>query len=136
MKGECAPCWPPKPGDAVYFYTPAGIQSRVLREVSQGLVWKNYILEDGRFLQDLDFVMCPEVESMRHPATVTLTELRQAESHIRAKLDVGQSVTSEPAIWAEFLQYVTFEQQKTRAPEDAELQANLPEIREDPQRIM
>lgn len=70
------------------------------------------------------------------PATVTEAELRQAESHIRPKLDVGESLTSDPAIWAEFLQYKTFGDQKTRLKEVVDLERDLPEIPEESPKIM
>lgn len=132
MKGESAPCWPPKLGDKVYFHTLEGIQCGVLREVRQGLLWKNYILDDGRFLQDHDFVMCPEFAPWRDPATVTEAELNQVESRIKPKLDAGESMISDPETWAEFLQLVVFQHQKTRSHEDPEPEPDSSDTREDP----
>src|SRR5260370_37792996 len=81
--------WPPPMGSTVYYKTPLGIQGGVLLQVRQGLVWPDYIFEDGRIVPESELVMCPAPTPWRDQTTVSEAEREAWAERIRVKLDSG-----------------------------------------------
>ena len=40
--------WPPEEGQIITFKSLSGVKKGILKEVKWGLVWRDFILEDGR----------------------------------------------------------------------------------------
>ena len=98
--------WPPPTGSMIYFETPFGVQSAVLKQIRQGLVWVDYIMEDGRIVPESKLTMCPTPTPRRDPDTVSLEERKEWADRIRAKLNRGVDIQQDPAAWQEFCHYL------------------------------
>lgn len=100
--------WPPRKGDKIYFQAGPGIQAGVLRETRQGLVWLDYILEDGSVAPERDLVMCPVPTPWRDPSTVSEAERKACIARVKVVLDAGLNLMKVPDAWADFLQYCMY----------------------------
>lgn len=97
--------WPPRKGEILYFETDSGIQAGVFREVRQGLVWVDYLLEDGRIIAEHRLVMCPTPTPWRDPGTVTEEERKRSVECVRTRVEAGVDPRRDPDLWADLLQY-------------------------------
>jgi hypothetical protein len=100
--------WPPRKGDIVYFQTGFGIEGGVLREIRQGLVWVDYILDDGQVVPEHHLVMRPAAATWRDPDTVTETERLACVARIKATHEAGLNLKEDPDAWADFLQFFMY----------------------------
>ena len=66
--------WPPEEGEVVTFKSSTGQKSGVLKEVRWGLVWRDFILEDGRAIPEHRVVGCPESPTWRSADEVSQEE--------------------------------------------------------------
>lgn len=107
--------WPPLKGEKIAFKTDFGVQIGILCEIRQGLVWVDYILEDGRIIPESKLAMCPKETPWRHPNSVSEAERRQWADRIRQKLDDGLNLQKDPVAWEEFCHYVMFALLQVRA---------------------
>lgn len=80
--------WPPRRGDTIYFGTETGVQSGVFSHARAGLVWVDFILENGCIIPEHYCIMCPEPSPWRDPATVTEQEkqewIQRMDAHFKA----------------------------------------------------
>jgi hypothetical protein len=84
------PRWPPRQGDTVYSQADEeGVKSGILQGVRQGLMWVDYIMEDGRIVPEHDLVMCPNPGAWRDPFTVTEEERRRWMESIATRARAG-----------------------------------------------
>src|SRR5438128_2707228 len=81
--------WPPQKGSSICFKTPHGRKSGVLASVRQGLLWTDYLLEDGRIVPEHDLLECPEPSRWRDPREVSEAEVTEWVARIREKLEAG-----------------------------------------------
>jgi hypothetical protein len=101
-----SPRWPPRQGDTVYFQTDEeGVKSGILKGVRQGLVWVDYIMEDGRIVPEHDVVMCPNPGAWRDPDTVTEEERRRWVESMASRVKSGPDLRKNQAVWSDFVHY-------------------------------
>src|SRR5438105_14876464 len=71
--------WPPEEGEVVTFKSSTGQKSGVLKEVRWGLVWRDFILEDGRVIPEQRLVGCHESPTWRSAEQVSQQEREACE---------------------------------------------------------
>ena len=104
--------WPPRKGQTLAFRTDFGIEIGVLRHIQQGITWKDYIMKDGRIIEEGALVMSPELH-WRDPDSVSESELEACAARVRAAHDANPDMDLRqiPHAWADFCQimgYVAF----------------------------
>src|SRR5215831_16955287 len=101
--------WPPQRGQKVTFQTKDGVKEGVLREVLWGLVWRDFLLEDGRVAAEHNVVGCPEPPPWREPETVSAEERKAWERRLIVMAETGLDPHDrEQLFWADLTQYVTY----------------------------
>jgi hypothetical protein len=116
--------WPPESGESVAFNTQDGIKSGILSEVRWGLVWRDFILEDGRVIPEHRIVGCPRPPAWRDPKEVSEEERRACEEQLVAMSEAGLDPHDrEYALWATVTQYLAYTYlrfKKTATPPNTE----------------
>jgi len=101
--------WPPEGGDIVTFQSFGGFSSGVLKEVRWGLVWRDFVLDDGRVIPEHKIVGCPEPPAWRSPDAVSQEEREEAEGRLASMAEDGLDPRSrEQPFWAELNQYLAY----------------------------
>ena len=101
--------WPPGEGETVTFSTAAGQQSGVLQEVRWGLVWRDFILEDGRVIPEHRVLGCPESPTWRTADEVSQEEREAWEERLVSMAEGGVDPRNrEQTFWAELNQYLAY----------------------------
>jgi hypothetical protein len=96
----------------------------ILKEVRVGLVWRDFLLEDGRIVPEHKVIGCPESLVWRDPDTVSPEERRSWEKRLITVAESGIDPRDrEHELWADLTQYLAytylrFEKIKTN-PKDA-----------------
>jgi hypothetical protein len=77
--------WPPQIGRKIAFRTDCGVETGVLRAIRQGLVWRDYVMKDGRIAAESEIVMrpCGPIE-WRDPMLVPEFEVLLSVQRIKA----------------------------------------------------
>jgi hypothetical protein len=101
--------WPPFEGEVVSFNSPAGLKSGVLREVRWGLVWRDFVLEDGRVIPEHRIEGCPESPTWRRADEVSQAEREAWEERLVCLAESGVDPKDrEQTFWAELNQYLAY----------------------------
>ena len=101
--------WPPEEGEIVFYNTSAGPQSGVLQEVRWGLVWRDFVLEDGRVVPEHRVVGCPESPTWRGVDEVSQEEREAWEERLVSMAESGVDPRNrEQTFWAELNQYLAY----------------------------
>jgi hypothetical protein len=101
--------WPPGEGETVTFQSSAGSKSGVLKEVRWGLVWRDFILEDGRVIPEHRVVGCPESPTWRSAEEVSQDERETWEERLVFMAESGVDPRDrEQIFWAELNQYLAY----------------------------
>ena len=101
--------WPPRQGEIVTFSSSAGLKSGALKEVRWGLVWRDFILEDGRVIPEHRVSGCPESPTWRSPDEVSQDEREIWEERLVSMAEGGVDPRNrEQAFWAELNQYLAY----------------------------
>jgi hypothetical protein len=101
--------WPPEEGEIVTFSTSAGPQSGLLREVRWGLVWRDFILEDGRVIPEHRVLGCPEPPTWRSADEISQEEREEWEERLVSMAEGGVDPQNrEQTFWAELNQYLAY----------------------------
>jgi hypothetical protein len=101
--------WPPREGEIVRFSTATGIKTGVLREVRWGLVWRDFILEDGRVIPEHKVAGCPESPTWRSADEVSQEERETWEERLVSMVESGVDPRNrEQTFWAELNQYLAY----------------------------
>ncbi len=101
--------WPPKEGDLITFNSSAGLKSGVLKEVRWGLVWRDFILEDGRVIPEHKVLGCPESPTWRSPEEISQDEREIWEERLVSMAEGGVDPRNrEQTFWAELNQYLAY----------------------------
>ena len=101
--------WPPEEGEIITFNSSAGPKSGVLREVRWGLVWRDFILEDGRVIPEHKVLGCPEAPTWRSADEVSQDEREVWEERLVSMAESGVDPRNrEQAFWAELNQYLAY----------------------------
>jgi len=115
--------WPPEKGQKISFATKEGVKEGILKEVRWGLVWRDFLLEDGRLVPEHKIVGCPEPPFWREPDSVSADERRAWEQRLIAMAEAGMDPRNrQQAFWADLTHYLAYTYlrfRKIRKPPDA-----------------
>lgn len=101
--------WPPAVGELVSFTTSSGVQHGVLKELRWGLVWRDFVLEDGRVIAEQKVVGAPEAPVWREPKEVSQQEQQAWEEQLVVMSQSGLDPHDrESPFWAALTQYLAF----------------------------
>jgi hypothetical protein len=101
--------WPPVDGEIITFKSATDLKSGVLREVRWGLVWRDFILEDGRVIPEHKVLGCPEPSVWRNADEVSQEEREAWEERLVAMAEGGIDPRDrEQSFWAELNQYLAY----------------------------
>jgi hypothetical protein len=101
--------WPPEEGAIVEFGSSDGPKSGVLKEVRWGLVWRDFILEDGRVIPEHRILGCPESPTWRSADEVSQDEREAWEERLISMAESGVDPRNrEQTFWAELNQYLAY----------------------------
>ena len=101
--------WPPKEGQIITFQSTDGVATGVVEGVRWGLVWRDFILDDGRVIPEHKIEGHPEPPVWRKPDEVTQEERESCERHLVSMADAGFDPRErEQCFWAELNQYLAY----------------------------
>lgn len=101
--------WPPEQGQVITFNSADSLRSGVLREVRWGLVWRDFILDDGRVIAEHKVLGCPEPPAWRNADEVSQDEREAWEERLVSMAAGGVDPRDrEQAFWAELNQYLAY----------------------------
>ena len=117
--------WPPEEGQIISFRSSSGSGTPVLREVRWGLVWRDFILEDGRVIPEHRISGCPHPQVWRKIDEVSDSEREDCEERLLSMAGSGMDPHQrDQPFWAELNQYLAYTylryKQAERKVEDTE----------------
>jgi hypothetical protein len=121
---RCGEQWPPQEGQQISFKSGEEWKTGILQEVRWGLVWRDFVLEDGRVIPEIKVEGCPKPQSWRAPADVTRSEREVWEERLAtmaaAGLDPHEREQSFRAELNQYLAYVYLKFKKALHPSGVE----------------
>ena len=117
--------WPPEEGEKISFKSSTGFETALLRKVCWGLVWRDFILEDGRVIPEHRILGCPQPHVWRKINEVTDQEREECEERLLSMAGAGMDPRKrDQPFWAELNQYLAytylrFKQAERNAPDTA-----------------
>ena len=101
--------WPPEEGELVSFKTSTGSETAILKEVHWGLVWRDFILEDGRVIPEHRISGCPQRRVWRKIDEVADNEREECEERLLSMAGCGMDPRKrDQSFWAELNQYLAY----------------------------
>ena len=101
--------WPPEEGTVISFTSSTGAETAVLRQVRWGLVWRDFILEDGRVIPEHKVEGSPQPQVWRNAADVTEEERHECEERLLSMASSGMDPRKRDQLfWAELNQYLAY----------------------------
>jgi hypothetical protein len=101
--------WPPEEGEIISFRSSSGPETAILKEVRRGLVWQDFILEDGRVIPEHRVAGCPQPQVWRKINEVTDLEREQCEERLLSMAGAGMDPRKrDQPFWAELNQYLAY----------------------------
>lgn len=101
--------WPPEEGQSITFKSISGLETGILKGVRWGLVWRDFILEDGRVIPEHKVSGCPEPPVWRKADEVTQDEREAWERRLVSMAEAGLDPRDrEQSFWAELNQYLAY----------------------------
>lgn len=101
--------WPPEVGEIITFKSRGELQSAILQKVRWGLVWRDFILDDGRVIAEHKVLGCPEPPVWRKPEEITQDEREAWEERLVALAESEIDPRDrEQSFWAELTQYLAY----------------------------
>ena len=101
--------WPPEEGQIISFKSSAGSEATILKEVRWGLVWRDFILEDGRVIPEHRISGCPQPQVWRKINEVTDVEREDCEERLLSMAGAGMDPRKrDQSFWAELNQYLAY----------------------------
>lgn len=101
--------WPPDEGQLISFKSGDGWSTGVLQEVRWGLVWRDFILEDGRVIPEIKVQGCPQPQPRRDISDVKDAERQVWEDRLASMAAAGQDPRErEQSFRAELNQYLAY----------------------------
>jgi hypothetical protein len=108
-RAETGEHWPPTEGEIVTFNTADGPKSGILKDIRLGLVWRDFILEDGRVIPEHRVAGCPESPAWRRADEVSQDEREAWEERLVFLAESGVDPRNrEETFWAELNQYLAY----------------------------
>src|SRR5882672_8996029 len=101
--------WPPRGGQVISYRSGDVWKMGVLREVRWGLVWRDFLLEDGRVIPEIKVHGRPESQVWRKASDVTNAEREVWEERLATMAAGGQDPRErEQSFRAELNQYLAY----------------------------
>lgn len=101
--------WPSEEGQAISFKSSAGSETMILREVRWGLLWRDFILEDGRVIPEHRVEGCPRPQVWRKVNEVSERERQEWEERLLSMAGAGMDPRErDQPFWAELNQYLAY----------------------------
>jgi len=101
--------WPPAEGEIISFRSSSGSETSVLKEVRWGLVWRDFILEDGRVIPEHRISGCPHPQVWRKIDEVPDSEREDCEERLLSMAGAGMDPRQrDQPFWAELNQYLAY----------------------------
>jgi hypothetical protein len=101
--------WPPEQGQIISFESASGLKSGVLKEVRWGLVWRDFILDDGRVIPEHRVQGCPQPPVWRKADEVSRDEREAWEERLVSMAEAGIDPRDrEQSFWAELNQFLAY----------------------------
>jgi len=101
--------WPPGEGEVISFQSSTGSEASILKEVRWGLVWRDFILKDGRVIPEHRVSGCPQPQVWRKINEVTDREREECEERLLSMAKAGMDPQQrEQSFWAELNQYLAY----------------------------
>jgi hypothetical protein len=101
--------WPPEEGEIISFRSSSGPETAILIEVRWGLVWRDFILEDGRVIPEQRVAGCPQPQVWRKINEVTDGEREACEERLLSMAGAGMDPRKrDQSFWAELNQYLAY----------------------------
>jgi hypothetical protein len=108
-QAEVGASWPPEEGEIITFRSLSGLTQGIVREVRWGLVWRDFILDDGRVIPEHKIVDHPEPPVWRRAEEVTQEEREDWERRLVSMAEAGLDPRDqEQSFWAELNQYLAY----------------------------
>jgi hypothetical protein len=101
--------WPPEEGQTITFRSLSGLTEGIVREVRWGLVWRDFILDDGQVIPEHKILDHPEPPVWRKAEEVTQDEREAWERRLVSMAEAGLDPRDrEQSFWAELNQYLAY----------------------------
>jgi len=101
--------WPPEEGQVISFKSSTGSETTILKEVRWGLVWRDFILEDGRVIPEHRISGCPQPQVWRKVDEVSDNEREECEERLLSMAGAGMDPRQrDQPFWAELNQYLAY----------------------------
>ncbi|SRR6266568_6006423 len=101
--------WPPEKGQIISFRSLSGLSMGIVKEVRWGLVWRDFILDDGRVIPEHKILDHPEPPCWRKAEEVTQDEREAWERRLVSMAETGLDPRDqEQSFWAELNQYLAY----------------------------
>jgi hypothetical protein len=101
--------WPPEEGEIISFTSSTGPETATLREVRWGLVWRDFILDDGRVIPEHKVSGSPQPQVWRNVTEVTEEERQESEERLLSMASAGMDPRKhDQSFWAELNQYLAY----------------------------
>jgi len=101
--------WPPEEGQIISFRSSSGSETTIFKEVRWGLVWRDFILQDGRVIPEHRISGCPQPQVWRKTNEVTDNEREECEERLLSMAEAGMDPRKrDQAFWAELNQYLAY----------------------------
>jgi hypothetical protein len=109
--------WPPEEGEVISFKSSTGPETAILQEVRWGLVWRDFILEDGRVIPEHRVSGCPRPQVWRKISAVTDNEREECEERLLSMAAAGMDPHQrDQSFWAELNQYLAYTYLRFKQP--------------------
>jgi hypothetical protein len=108
--------WPPRIGQKLAFRSTLGIETGILRQIKWGLVWREYVLRDGKIVAEGDLILRPEDTPWRDPRSVDQAEVTSCVERVKAfhTRYPDADPTQVPHVWADICQLMAHFTLKSR----------------------
>ena len=101
--------WPPEEGALIFFMSANGPEKAILKEVRWGLVWRDFVLEDGRVIPEHKVDGSPQPQVWRNVVDVTEEERQECEQRLLSMASSGMDPRKRDQLfWAELNQYLAY----------------------------
>jgi len=109
--------WPPEEGEIITFRSLDGLATGIVKDVRWGLVWRDFILDDGRVIPEHKVVDHPEPPVWRKAEDVTQDEREVWEGRLVSMAEAGLDPREqEQSFWAELNQYLAYTYLRFKQP--------------------
>lgn len=114
--------WPPGEGRAISLRSSTAsetaiLTTAVLKEVHWGLVWRDFVLEDGRVIPEHRIAGCPQPQAWRKIGEVTDQEREECEERLLSMAGAGLDPRErDQPFWAELNQYLAYTYLRFKPP--------------------